>query len=149
MKGYCTGSWLKCQECEKFRKLPEQDSNSKGKIVSLTFGRIIYRQSQAAPQNIQQGRSRRTGRSNPTQQAAQKGHPTRPQASHNRRRTLSGTLRIVTNRERSWGPFSAACLKEGHAGVSNRRIVLIGDPAVVAEDLPTLRFDQPQQGIDG
>ena len=30
-------------------------------------------------------------------------------ASHNRRRTLRGTLRIVTNRERSWGPFSAAC----------------------------------------
>jgi hypothetical protein len=44
----------------------------------------------------------------------------------------SGTLRIVTNRERSWGPVSVACLEEGHAGVSDGRIELIGDPAVVA-----------------
>jgi hypothetical protein len=44
-----------------------------------------------------------------SQQDAQKGHPTRPQVSHNRRRTLRGTLRIVTNRERRWGPFSASC----------------------------------------
>ncbi len=41
-----------------------------------------------------------------SRQATQTGQPTRPQASHNRRRTLRGTLRIVTNRERSWGPFS-------------------------------------------
>ena len=38
-----------------------------------------------------------------------KRHPTRPQASHNRRRTLWGTLRIVTNRERRWRAFSASC----------------------------------------
>ena len=31
------------------------------------------------------------------------------EASHNRRRTLRGTLRIVTNREQSWRTFSAAC----------------------------------------
>ena len=65
-------------------------------------------------------------------QATQTGQPTRPQASHNRRRTLRGTLRIVTNRERSWGPVSVACLEEGHAGVCHRRVKLIGDPAVVA-----------------
>jgi hypothetical protein len=41
-------------------------------------------------------------------QAAKKGHPTRPQARKNRRRTLWGTLRILSTRERSWGPFSAA-----------------------------------------
>jgi len=64
-------------------------------------------------QTIQQGRN------DPTQQAAQTGQPTRPQASHNRRRIRShppapscraalprrGTLRIVTNRERSWVDF--------------------------------------------
>src|SRR6185295_4661397 len=41
-------------------------------------------------------------------------------------------LRIMTNRERSWGPFSASCLEEGHAGVRHCRIILVGDPAVVA-----------------
>src|SRR5712691_6548172 len=37
-----------------------------------------------------------------------KRHPTRPQASQNRRRTLGGTLRILTNRERRWMNFSAS-----------------------------------------
>jgi len=38
-----------------------------------------------------------------------KRQPTRPQVRENLRRTLWGTLRILSNRERSWGPFSAAC----------------------------------------
>jgi len=42
-------------------------------------------------------------------QACQNGHPTRPQAIQNRRRTLWGTLRILMSRERRWGPFSQAC----------------------------------------
>ena len=42
-------------------------------------------------------------------QAAQKGRPARPQARQNRRRTLWGTLRILSNREQSWRPFGAAC----------------------------------------
>jgi hypothetical protein len=37
-----------------------------------------------------------------------KRQPTRPQGRKNRRRTLWGTLRILSSRERSWGPFSAA-----------------------------------------
>ena len=75
-------------------------------------------------------------------QAAQTGHPTRPQANRNRRRSSShpptpscraalprrGTLRISMSRERTWGPVSVACLEEGHRGVSHRRIVLIRDP---------------------
>ncbi len=40
------------------------------------------------------------------EQVAQKGHPTRrPQARKNRRRALWGTLRILSTRERRWGPF--------------------------------------------
>ena len=80
---------------------------------------------------------------------SQRRHPTRPQAKRNRRRTLRGTLRIPVSRERSWGPVSAACLEERHAGVRHSGVILIGDPAVVAQHLPTLRLDQPQQGIDG
>jgi hypothetical protein len=46
-----------------------------------------------------------------SQQDAQKGHPTRPQVSHNRRRTLRGTLRIVTNRRTKLGsPFFSILL---------------------------------------
>src|SRR5678816_2985738 len=41
-------------------------------------------------------------------QDAQNVIPARPQASRSRRRTLRGTLRISTNRERSWGTFSAS-----------------------------------------
>ena len=37
------------------------------------------------------------------------GHPTRPQVRENRRRSLWATLRILSNREQSWGPFSASC----------------------------------------
>ena len=44
----------------------------------------------------------------PTLQAAQKGQPARPQARNTRRRTAWGTLRIVSGRERRWGPLSAA-----------------------------------------
>jgi hypothetical protein len=39
---------------------------------------------------------------------AQTGHPTRPQASRNRRRALRGTLRISMSREQSWGSVSAS-----------------------------------------
>jgi hypothetical protein len=42
-----------------------------------------------------------------SRQDAQNGHPARPQGRNNRRRTLSGTLRIISIRERSWGSFSA------------------------------------------
>src|SRR5256885_7646149 len=40
----------------------------------------------------------------------QKDHPTRPEASRTRRRTLWGTLRISMSRERSWGSFSLSSL---------------------------------------
>src|SRR5262245_5135645 len=40
--------------------------------------------------------------------AAQNDLPTRPQERNNRRRTLWGTLRIISIRERSWRSFSAA-----------------------------------------
>src|SRR2546425_8924119 len=40
----------------------------------------------------------------------QKDHPTRPEASRTRRRTLWGTLRISMSRERSWGSFSSSSL---------------------------------------
>src|SRR5688500_20373715 len=48
--------------------------------------------------------------SNRQDEDAQNGHPARPQARNNRRRTLWGTSRIVSSRERSWGPFSASSL---------------------------------------
>ena len=35
-------------------------------------------------------------------QDVQNGFPARPQVNQNRRRTLSGTLRIVASRERRW-----------------------------------------------
>jgi hypothetical protein len=47
------------------------------------------------------------------------------------------------------GTLSAACLEEGHRGKGHRRIVLIGNPAVVAQHLPFFRLDQSQQGVDG
>ena len=41
-------------------------------------------------------------------------------------------------------------LEERHAGVRDRRIVLVGDPAVVAQHLPTLRFDEtPRSKLRG
>jgi hypothetical protein len=40
-------------------------------------------------------------------------------------------------------------LKEGHAGVGDGRIVLIGDSSVVAEDLAFFGRDQSEQRIDG
>jgi hypothetical protein len=41
------------------------------------------------------------------------------------------TLRILTSRERNWGPGSAAWLEECHAGVRDGGVVLVGDASVV------------------
>ena len=46
-------------------------------------------------------------------QDAQTGRPARPQTSRNRRRTLRGTLRISTSRERCWRTVSASCKRRG------------------------------------
>ena len=48
------------------------------------------------------------GRFDRGQTGCSKRQPTRPQVRENQRRTLWGTLRILSSRERSWGPFSAA-----------------------------------------
>lgn len=40
-------------------------------------------------------------------------------------------------------------LEERHAGVRDGRVVLIGNPAIVAEHLPFFSLDQSQQAIDG
>lgn len=39
--------------------------------------------------------------------------------------------------------------EERHAGVGHGRIVLVGDAAVVAENLPFFRLDHSEQAIDG
>lgn len=39
--------------------------------------------------------------------------------------------------------------EERHAGVGDGGIILIGDAAVVAKDLPFFRLDHSEQAIDG
>jgi hypothetical protein len=36
-----------------------------------------------------------------------------------------------------------------HAGIRHGGVVLVGDAAVVAENLPFFGLDQPEQGVDG
>ena len=40
-------------------------------------------------------------------------------------------------------------LEEGHAGVGDRRVVLIGDAPVIAQDLPFFGLDQAQEELSG
>lgn len=40
-------------------------------------------------------------------------------------------------------------LEERHAGVSDRGVILVGDPSIVAEDMALFGLDHHEQAIDG
>ena len=45
--------------------------------------------------------------------------------------------------------FQQPRLEEGHCGIGDGGIVLVGNASVIAKDLPFLGLDQPEQAIDG
>ncbi len=61
--------------------------------------------------------SKRGWREGGFQQAAQTGQPTRPQASHNPRRTLSGTLKTRSGENPTGSLSQQPTLEESRAGV--------------------------------
>ena len=97
---------------------------------------MVFRNSSATKAMILINRARTGQRSNlscEVRSAAQTDYPTRPQPKKTPAAYPRGYVEDVFRGENAVESlFQQPKLEEGHAGIRNRRIILIGDAAVVA-----------------